>query len=191
MLDHIMRRLLQTLCLCGVSVQGYAHDIETGVPATVAMHALYHKVKASYPMVDVLRRKSPLWHKPDIYSYYFDPATDSLFSCVGEDDSTMCSGPERAEKIAWSEPESSYGRRNNLRPIDRFSYGPVYFLEGLTPFTQYTTYVYYSGHKKVIRCRKTLTSYKFEVDRNGEHLFFQSEKKDEWTKQCEQIYPRS
>jgi hypothetical protein len=186
-----MRRLLQILCLCGVSVHAYAHEIETGVPAAIEMHALYHKVKASYPMVDILRLKTPPSHKPDIFSYYFDPATDSLYSCIGDNDSTVCSGPESSKNISWTKPESLYGHRNDLLPIDRLFHGPVYFLEGVTPFSQSTTYVYYSGRGKVIRCRKIFTEYNFEVDKNGEHLFFQNERKDEWTERCEQIYPRS
>ena len=123
-----MRCVLQILCLCGVSVHAYAHEIETGVPAAIEMHALYHKVKASYPMVDILRLKMPLSHKPDIFSYYFDPATDSLYSCIGDNDSTVCSGPERAKNISWTKPESLYGHRNDLIPIDRLFHGPVYFL---------------------------------------------------------------
>lgn len=185
-----MRALLSILCICCFSAHSHAHEIESGVPATITMHALYHKVKASYLMVDLLRLKALPSQEPDIFSYYFDPATDSLYSCIGENNAAVCNGPERAKNISWTKPESLYGRRNGLLPIDRLFHGPVYFLEGATPFCQSTTYVYYSGRGKVIKCRKTLTEYNFEVDRNGEHLFFQSGKKDEWIERCEQLYPR-
>ena len=185
-----MKRLLQILCLCGVSVYAHAHGIETGVPTADEMHARYLEVKASYPMVDMLKLKDALLARTDIYSYYFDAATDSLYSCIGDKDSAVCSGPERSKNISWTKAESLYGHRNDLIPIDRHFHGPVYFLEGVNPFSQFTTYIYYSGRGKVIRCRKILTEYNFEMDKNGEHLFFQNERKDDWTERCEQIYPR-
>ena len=127
------------------------------------MHALYHKVKVSYRFVDALKLREVLSNRQEIYFYYFDPATDSLYSCIGEDSYAVCSGPERASMFSWSNPEVSYGQRNKLSPVDRLTHGPVYFLEGVNPFSQFTTYVYYSGHARVVKCRKTLTSYNFEV----------------------------
>lgn len=185
-----LRRLLLMLCLCGVSAHGYAHEMENVAGPTAAMHAIYHEVaSSSYPRVDVLVIKISPSDKPWVFSHYFDPATNSLYSCIGEDDSIICNGPERAKKITWSKTESMYGRHNNLLPTDRVSQGPVYFLEGANPFSQLTTYVYFTGHGKVIRCRKTFTEYNFAVDRNGERLFFQGKKKNDFTEQCEQIYP--
>ena len=184
-----MRWGIPLLCCCAVSVSGYAHE-RTGAGPGPEMHALYHKVKASYRFVDALKLREQLTNREEIYFYYFDPATDSLYSCIGEESYAVCAGPERASQFSWSSPEVSYGQRNELAPIDRLFHGPVYFLEGTNPFSQFTTYVYYSGRARVVRCRKTLTSYNFEVARNGEHLYFSSEKKDERAERCEQLYPR-
>jgi len=101
-----MRRLIPLLCCFAVSVNGNAHE-STSVGAT--MHALYHKVKASYILIntlklsDALRLSDPSLGHLNIYSYYFDPVAESLYSCIEGNDSGVCSGPERATKISWTD----------------------------------------------------------------------------------------
>src|SRR5437899_3223369 len=111
-----MRSAILLLFCCAVSVGGYGHE-RTGTGAE--MHALYHKVKASYRFVDALKLREQLTNQEVTYFYYFDPATDSLYSCNGEDSDAVCAGPERAALFSWSSPEVLYGQRNKLSPIDR------------------------------------------------------------------------
>lgn len=185
-----MRTFLAAMFLISVATRVDAHELAQGASATVGMHALYHRVKDLLPLVDTLKLKMKQQNKPDTFSYYFDPATNALYSCIGVGDSTMCSGPERAKLYSWTKSEIAYGQKYKLLPTDRIFYGPEYFLEGATPFSQHSTYVFYSGEGKVTKCRKTHTSYNFELEQNGRHLFFQSEMKDNWVEQCQQVYPR-
>lgn len=107
------------------------------------------------------------------------------------DNSIFCTrANDDANRFSWTNAEISYGEKNKLSPIERHFTGPAYFLEGMTPFSQVTTYVYYSGRGMVVKCRKTLTTYSFDVLRKGERLFFQSDKKDEYVERCEQVFPR-
>jgi len=166
-----------------------AHELEIKNPTGLAMHRLFHKVSTTYIHVDTQIFKNTLLNNTDIYTYYFDPESSTLFGCLGEKNSGMCFEPERAARINWTEAELSYGKQNGILPVDRHSHSS-YFLSGLTPMRQSTSYVYYQGKNKVVRCRKTLTDYDFEFEKNGEHLFFFSDKKQEFVVRCERIYPK-
>ena len=159
--------------------------------AAAELHERYHKVSENYIFVDRLELKEMYMDRPIVHSYYFDPSTNSLYSCAGIDDSGVCSGPDRADRFAWLDYEKAYADQNGPSPIDRHQHGSVYFLEGVVPFEQRTRYVYYSGEGKVVRCRWTFTFYDFELERNGEHLYFESDKEPTMSRNCEQLYPES
>lgn len=162
-----------------------AHELEIKNPTGLAMHRLFHKVSTTYIHVDTQIFKDTLLNNTNIYTYYFDPESSTLFSCFNE----MCSDPERASRTKWTETELSYGKQNGLSPVNRHAHDS-YFLSGPTPMKQWTSYVYYQGKNKAVRCRKTLTDYDFEFEKDGEHIFFHSDKKQEFVVRCEKIYPK-
>lgn len=181
--------IIFSMVLSGISV---AHELTGQSESNIEGHALYHKISSIFPRVDTLRIKSFSSETIFTSTYYFDPIQSFLYTClnIGKDDPITCSGPERAHRYTWNEAEMEYGRKNSLSPIDRHFQGSVYFLEGAIPMSQSTTFIYYQGTNRAVRCRKTLTIYKFEVERNGEHIYFNSDKEDSYDVQCENIYPK-
>ncbi len=39
-------------------------------------------------------------------------------------------------------------------------------------------------------CRTTVTFYTFDVDKDGQRLYFDSKRQDEVSQRCEQLYPK-
>lgn len=184
-----MRACVLLFSLNMVVLVAGAHEPETKNPTVLAMHRLYHKVSITYVHVDTQIFKDTHSNNTEVHTYYFDPESSTLYSCLGEKNSEVCTGPEWAAQVQWTEPELIYGKQNGLSPIDRHAHGS-YFLSSPTPMKQWTSYVYYQGKNKAVRCRKTLTDYDFEYEKNGEHIFFHGDKKQEYVVRCERIYPK-
>jgi hypothetical protein len=181
-----MRRAILMVCCVAVSAPGYAREKIGVFPQS---HELYERVKESFLLLDTLQFNDGFNDRLASVYYYFDPTADSLYSCTGEGDSGLCSGPEMRKHFVWSKHERAYARQNDLVPIDRH-YSLDYWVDGATPFIQHSAYVYYSGRDKVVKCRRIKTSYNFLGIRDGKPIEFQSDKKDEYTEKCEQLYPR-
>jgi hypothetical protein len=186
-----MKQTISFFCLFALSAVGFGHEAsEPSYPSVLAEgHELYHRAQESYLRVDTLRIKRISSDHSTLINYYFDATTSALYSCVGEGDFAFCLGPEKAKQIVWTNHELTYGRMHDLVPIHRET-TLVYFLEGMTPFNQWTAFVYYTGRNRVVKCRGTDTSYNFEANRDGDPIYFQSEKDNEWSEKCEQLYPR-
>lgn len=154
-------------------------------------HALYHEVR-SLPLVE-----------PGIYTvvgkfrhlhfYYFDPKESILYPCVTStegDDTPFCfDWRTRAMQIKWTDRELNEANRLGLTPTDRESTNTV-VLTTSPPFMQHTTYVFYVGSQRVVRCRGTLTAYTFDHIANGETVYFKSERPDDYTYGCDTRFPQ-
>ena len=167
-----------------------AHEFTSMGASAQEIHALYHKAKDSFPRVDLKVIKQVLRERDDTFSWYFDLASNSLYSCIGDKEPVFCTGPERAEKFVWSAAEIDYGTRNGLRPSDRKLDRQVYVLEAQPPFTQATAWVWYAGGGRVVRCRSTFTQFNFEAEIRGAKVFIDSTREPDLVQKCEQLFPR-
>ncbi len=166
------------------------HEVENLLPAAQAMHALYHKVKHSFQLVDTQTRKQPMGDRQDAFTWYFDASEGTLYSCIGDSEPVFCTGREREERFAWSQTEMDYAKRQKLRPSDRWIDGPVYVLDAQPPFAQLTTFVWYVATNRVVRCRSTFTQYTFIVERRGEKIYIDNPRKAELSDKCETLFSK-
>jgi len=201
-------KVLLLIALYFFPLNGYSHEStwdESKFPNLVLEHRLWHKVRSSFKFVDmhIIKHDSSLKMKPKAYSYYFDDKTNSFYICTGPIDvpaasnnSKLCNHSEdrggiSSSQLEWiSKVEILYGKQNDMLPVSVLRIPEVYFFEGKVPFQQSTTFYYYAGKGKVNRCRTTNNTYNFEFYRDGESIYFQSEKEVDIVAKCEQFYPR-
>lgn len=167
------------------------HELTTMGPTMGALHAEYHRVSASYPLVDEMTLKRDFGLRPLSLLWFFDPDKSHLYRCSVAGEDILCS-PEGAAPldIAWSAAEIQYGESNGLAPVDRHSAPTVYMLEAQTPFAQSTSWVWYAGSGRAVRCRTTFTEFAFEAPTPQGPLFIDSDQAPKLTRECKPLYPK-
>lgn len=174
--------------IIGTSASG--HELTTMGPGLGALHKEYHRISAAYPLVDQMTLRKG--HEPGSWSllWFFDPEKSYLYRCTLAGDDVLCSPEGPPLEIAWGTADIEYGRANSLTPVDRRSAPTVYMLEAQVPFAQSTTWAWYTGRGRVVRCRTTLTEYAFEAPTAQGPVFIESDQAPKVSRECVQLFPR-
>jgi hypothetical protein len=159
-------------------------------------HALYDKVTSDYSYIDSYKATDFIYNKNDvkIYYHYFNQHENILFSCTSslkDDKNGICFDlSARGDRLKPRQSEIEYGKKINLKPVDRYMTHEVAILEVKEPFSQFSIYVWYVGNGRVVKCRSTFTKYSFEFEREDQTIYIESSRSDEFKHKCNDLYPR-
>lgn len=177
-----------SILVCGVAS---GHELTTMGPTIGALHKEYHRVSAAYPLVDQMTINKGNELGTMALLWFFDPEKSHLHSCFLAGEDLLCPPEGPHPRIAWEAADIEFGQANGLTPVDREASATVYMLEAQAPFAQSTSWVWFTGAGRVVRCRTTFTEYAFEAPTAQGPVFIESDQPPKISRECAQLYPKA